>query len=874
MKSELRKVVIKYKYEHCDTFGNVLENNLSEKQLRDLKKLKSRINEESLVCSQTDKTGKMTLDTVDNIAKKMEKHIQDDKIINEKKVKALENRLNNHMASWIRILQPGKHTNQTKRIKGNLITKDNQIPILRGTSKDHKEVKDKIVGPDLRPIMGAIVGPNIGLSELGSLIVRKIAEHADIGLVATSTEEVLDKIEEYNKTRMKKKLNLKKIIIASMDVEKCYPNILSLESAQIIRRMWQESDMVIEGVDVDFLCRYLGKYLKPIEVIEEGFTELVYTRKKKKRATKKISRKHSKNNMVKKKIKVKRNDNVNGLDKGSSEEGADTQKPTAKEDDDMDIDSSGGADTLGTVEKKKKNKQEWNKPKRQPTLEEGRKLFGKALEIMLVTCMDNHVYQFNNIVRVQSKGGPIGLKLTGEIFDCIMLDWDKKLLSKLEKFKLAPELYTRFKDDIEIAVEGLERGSQVMEDKIVIDDKKKELDTEKSDTKVTIEVVQSIANSINPMVKLTVDTPCNYVDGKLPVLDVKVDVNEEEDNRIDFEFYEKPTKNPRVILFSSALSNSQKRTIMTQECLRRLRNTKLELGLEVQKKHLNLFMLRLKNSGYSEKFRKEILNSAFNAYEKMLADDKSGDKPLYRSRSWNFEERKKAKLNKKHNWWNKENSKVQYKSVLFVTPTPGGVLASEIRKREAELNRHSGERIKVVERAGMKIKDILSSKNTLNKSNCTQKACPLCTESEHVKPNTEKSRHPCNTNNVGYRWTCLKCKEMDIVKVYEGETGRSARIRGGEHLKDLEKKREKSALYKHVKNFHNDEEVKFRMDITKKFKDALTRQADEAVRIFTQPGHHLLNSKSEFNHPPLARVVVEKKNKWGFNKNQAAKTMT
>ena len=137
------------------------------------------------------------------------------------------------------------------------------------------------------------------------------------------------------------------------------------------------------------------------------------------------------------------------------------------------------------------------------------------------------------------------------------------MLGKLEKFKLEPSLYTRFKDDIEVAIEGLEKGSQVVEDMIVVDDKKKELDKEKTDTKVTMEVVQNIANSINPMVKLTVDTPCNYKDGKLPVLDVKVDVNEEEDNRIDFEFYEKPTKNPRVILASSALSNSQKRTIMT-----------------------------------------------------------------------------------------------------------------------------------------------------------------------------------------------------------------------------------------------------------------------------------------------------------------------
>ena len=53
------------------------------------------------------------------------------------------------------------------------------------------------------------------------------------------------------------------------------------------------------------------------------------------------------------------------------------------------------------------------------------------------------------------------------------------------------------------------------------------------------------------------------------------------------------------------------------------------------------------------------------------------------------------------------------------------------------------------------------------------------------------------------------------------------------------------------------------MEITSKFKDALTRQANEAVRIFSRPGKELLNSKSEFNRTPLARVVVEnQKRQW------------
>ena len=45
-------------------------------------------------------------------------------------------------------------------------------------------------------------------------------------------------------------------------------------------------------------------------------------------------------------------------------------------------------------------------------------------------------------------------------------------------------------------------------------------------------------------------------------------------------------------------------------------------------------------------------------------------------------------------------------------------------------------------------------------------------------------------------------------KVYEGETGRSARLRGAEHLKDLEKKREKGVLYEHKISDHPHENVK------------------------------------------------------------------
>ena len=162
----------------------------------------------------------------------------------------------------------------------------------------------------------------------------------------------------------------------------------------------------------------------------------------------------------------------------------------------------------------------------------------------------------------------------------------------------------------------------------------------------------------------------------------------------------------------------------------------------------------------------------------------------------------------------------------------------------------------------MKIRYILCRKNPFKKSKCHQKMCPLCFQSTFVDASSEEVKVSCNTNNVGYRWVCVTCQENNTVKVYEGETARSARIRGAEHLKQLQGKSEDSVLYKHTITFHQNENPKFKMEITGQFKDALTRQANEAVRISSHSCSEILNSKSEFNRPPIARVMVDRNKKF------------
>ena len=49
------------------------------------------------------------------------------------------------------------------------------------------------------------------------------------------------------------------------------------------------------------------------------------------------------------------------------------------------------------------------------------------------------------------------------------------------------------------------------------------------------------------------------------------------------------------------------------------------------------------------------------------------------------------------------------------------------------------------------------------------------------------------------------------------------------------------------------------MEITGTFKDALSRQAEEAVRIQARKPSESMNSKRQFNHPSIDRIVVEKR---------------
>ena len=158
----------------------------------------------------------------------------------------------------------------------------------------------------------------------------------------------------------------------------------------------------------------------------------------------------------------------------------------------------------------------------------------------------------------------------------------------------------------------------------------------------------------------------------MPILDLKVKVSDMGD--IHYQFYRKPMAQHQTILEKSAMPMRIKRQAFSQEVIRILRNTKGSLPWLDKAEHISQFVLRMKDSGYSEKFRLEIVQGGIRCFEKQVERDVSGECPLYRPGEFQREERDKAKKLKRVAWQKPSDS------VLFVPPTPGSVLAKGLEE--------------------------------------------------------------------------------------------------------------------------------------------------------------------------------------------------
>jgi hypothetical protein len=564
-----------------------------------------------------------------------------------------------------------------------------------------------------------------------------------------------------------------------MDVKALYPSMEWNEIGRAVREMVEHSEKQIEDVDWTELSRYLAVTMTKDEIEKEGLQKVIPERKRE--TNRKVSVAYLVN---------------------------------------------------------KENEENWTRG-RVPGCNQKKKMMGIAIANGVKVCMENHVYKVGDKNYLQMEGGPIGLELTGAVSRAFMWRWDKMYLEKARKAGMEIEMYERYVDDSnQIAVVPPKGAKYDTREKKVKVDKDLENIQEEEDERIA-RVLLEIANDVMPCIKMEADWATKNQKKKLPILDMEVWM---EKGSILYTHYEKPMSCKSILNSKSAHPANCKKGVHTQEVLRRILNCSQKLDWEKETvPFVNDYMMRMKEAGYKEGYRKSILTNALNIYEKKRKDEEDGKRPIFRPKTWKKEERTKDKMMKKKTWATKRG----HIAPIFVPATPGGELARRMR-HIADKEAKDGIHFNVIEVGGRTMKSAFQRSNPTATPGCNKEDCMGCAEEKG-------GGGKCHKNNVNYQIECTECTENN-GPVYIGETSKNLYTRTLQHLRG--RRQDESFMKKHEEECHGGREVQFKARVTHTNRDCLSRQIREGVLI-RRSNRPILNSRTEWFQPPLFRVYNE-----------------
>ena len=745
--------------------------NLTESEGRGLESLQKR---EDIVVFQTDKSGRLAVDSKENYVEATMPHVREDPIVDDQVHERAEREANAHSNMWLRFTKAGEFTGTSatrgyQRIKNSMKVRNHGYAPLYTLRKDHKQVDDPVRGPPTRPVCGGSAAYNNKLSHLLGLFLRPVWQEQET--TCMSTEDMLAAMEEANNSgRLDEGCT-----VGSTDVKALYPSLDIGFAAEKVGEMFYQSGIEVEDVNAKELGLYLALNRTQVQLRARGLADFCPVRR---------------------------------TNRG--------RPPTM----------TGCAQS----EKAAKRFRPWIEPVNSiPDDNVKKKMLAEAITVAVEFVMRNHMYTFNGQLRRQAKGGPIGLALTGDVAQVFMCWWDREFIKRMEEAGIDVILYKRLVDDINLVLKRLGVSREEMEDG--------------PEDERNMSIVQRIANEIHSSIDVTADYPSRNEDRKIPILDLRVwlarvfdEVTYESPVVLLHEYYHKEVASRAVISARSAVPWQAKRTILTQEILRVLRNCSRLLPWSEVCAHVETYLARMQYSGYSKRFRTEVVRSALHAFDRMLEKDKDGEVPLYRPRGWNEVERAKGRRAKKGDWFKRGDQGNE--SVVFVPATPG----SELRRRYQKVIEDSKVRIAVAEVPGNSLKKRMQKSDPFREKSCRNAdMCMVCGDGEGGR---------CRREGVTYEVRCKGCEGR-----YIGETSRNAFTRGLEHKSGLVKKDKKSPLHLHDVESHGGSTPGFEMKVTGVFGgDATKRQVRESVLIQQTPQTDLINRRDEWRQVKLPMV--------------------
>ena len=475
--------------------------------------------------------------------------------------------------------------------------------------------------------------------------------------------------------------------------------------------------------------------------------------------------------------------------------------------------------------------------------------------------------------------------------------FDIKWRKRLEEEGVVTWLLARYMDDARAFLPPFRPGWRWGEEGLKFCQLWVKEDRDLTPTELTKRVLAGSMVGVERFLEFTFET-CEdeQFNGWLPTLDTCLRV--ENNNVVNYNYYEKETCAKMTVQAKSAMNENMKIQIVSQDMIRRLLNTREEMGATNRGAIVDGYARKLLQSGYSKEQTRKIIKNGIKGFEGRRRSRAAKGAPMRSTAKKSSRTRLVKKLLSKTNWYRKRSNKDvagsnntnsrkgamsnekeqdrEPQTVLFVEYSKDGELASSMKELTKRLSEVTGFKVKVVERAGGALRDQFPTTTLWDGSSCDRMDCTTCNQGAEKLPN-------CRKSSLVYENVCLNCNpgagskgelkgvRDDIPTLYVGETSRTVFERSKEHWEAWRSRKEESHIRKHQELEHGGESTpRFMMRVVKHYRTALSRQVGEAVRIGRRGGAGMiLNSKSEYNRCKIPRLVIEEVDEEQQEKDEA-----
>lgn len=669
--------------------------NLSVSEQRGMKSLKERVASGEIIITETDKSKRFAVLTLDQYIKAGMKHTGKDKQVKPALVKQVQKHINDNVFWLSRIFNCGENWNQSDRVQGNMQENSEIVAPMYLLIKDHKKwSEDSGEPPPSRPVCEGNQGSGRHLSEIISLVLEPLA-HALPGADVDSTGDLLSSIEEYNNKGERDVVLAPGVTARDMLLTDQPPsadtkrrpgerhrsmfNFCSQDSTHRKKRIEVLRSMKLRGSEIP----NIKAKLEASKLLDEdlGSTAIKVEDPKKEMAEPK-----QKEGLV-----LVGNDVEALFPSIKDVEGARMVR-CAIEKGELNIENvnydlalrylrvTGGkgflhSAGLGRLEPKWKGSRDdlitiggestrddknWYNRRTLISKVEKNKIVARTIEVAILVAMGLHLYSFGGQIYIQLSGGPIGLRFTACLAAVLMKIWDVAWLQLLQNEDIRTELYKRYVDDSRNLLKPLAEGWYWDNDtnhfefcptKYEADIK--DASYEQDQKRTTHELTQAMCSLVS-FLRMTGEDYTQFEHKKLPTLDTDLWV---EGDTVKYSFFEKPTVPNRVLQYTTALSEIGLKSSMVQEVVRRLQNCSESVELEAKQRTMSCLAQKLCNSGYPEWDTKAILIEGALKYKDKLRRSKlqvtdPHYKPLHLSKTFNESNRQLDKYMAKSSFYN------------------------------------------------------------------------------------------------------------------------------------------------------------------------------------------------------------------------------